>query len=60
MFTFRTVRPSAILALSVIALCPDFAWAQQVDITLPDPIPMGTTRGERVDRLVIKNAIIVS
>ena len=60
MSTSRTVRPSAILALSVIALCPDFAWAQQVDITLPDPVPMGTTRGERAERLVIKNAIVVS
>jgi hypothetical protein len=29
-------------------------------VVLPDPIPMGTTRGERYDRLILKNATVVS
>lgn len=29
-------------------------------VTLPDPIPMGTTRGERYDRLILHNATVLS
>lgn len=29
-------------------------------VTLPEPIPMGTTQGQRYDRLILKNAIVVS
>jgi imidazolonepropionase-like amidohydrolase len=31
-----------------------------MEISMPEPIPMGTTRGERASRLVIRNAIVVS
>jgi imidazolonepropionase-like amidohydrolase len=34
--------------------------ASATRVTLPDPIPMGTTQGERYERLILKNAVVVS
>ena len=30
------------------------------DITLPPPIPLGTTQGQRADRVLIRGATIIS
>ena len=51
-----SVFVSVVLALSA----PAFSVQGSTDIYLPEPIPMGTTQGERANRLVIRNAIVVS
>jgi len=42
----------------LLALAPIATAAQ--DIVLPDPIPLGTTVGQRANRLLIRNAMLVS
>ena len=48
--------PAAWLVLA--ALQPLGLRAQ--DVTMPEPIPLGTTQGQRANRLLIRNATIVS
>lgn len=48
-------------AFAALAYAPLAGSAQSLtQITLPPPIEMGTTQGDRVDRLIIKNAIVLS
>lgn len=53
------------IAVTLLLLTPLVAHAQNVERFLTpaagdDPIPMGTTKGERYNRLVIRNATIIS
>ncbi len=47
-----------VVGLLIAALTPLGAQAQ--DVTMPEPIPLGTTLGQRSNRLLIRNATIVS
>lgn len=51
------MRPALALVL-VLAVAGAPAVAQ--DIALPDPLPLGTTVGQRAERLLIRNAMVVS
>ena len=56
-------RPLVIGAAAALALSAGSVSAQQTAagrVTLPDPIPMGTTQGQSYDRLILKNAMVVS
>lgn len=53
------VRVARLAAVSALALLgPRSASAQ--DVSLPEPIPLGTTVGQRAQRLLIRNAMVVS
>ncbi len=54
---FRLLHASLVATLLAV-LTPLVTVAQ--DITLPEPIPLGTTQGQRANRLLIRNATIVS
>lgn len=60
----RTLFGLAALApCTLVAYAPAPAGAQNTSATrvvLPEPIPMGTTEGQRYDRLILKNAMVVS
>jgi imidazolonepropionase-like amidohydrolase len=48
-------------ALATFMLAASAAAAQNpMEIAMPEPIPMGTTRGESASKLVIRNAVVVS
>jgi imidazolonepropionase-like amidohydrolase len=60
-----TTRLARLLALGSVLLlmwpaAPAAAQAAADRVALPDPIPMGTTTGERYDRLILRNATVVS
>ncbi|HEY7819383.1 MAG TPA: hypothetical protein VIG29_14260, partial [Vicinamibacteria bacterium] len=54
----RTTRLTALLVFGMAVT--GGASQSEMEITMPEPIPMGTTRGERVGRLVLRNATVVS
>ena len=54
---YRRFRESAV-GLVVAALLPLGLFAQ--DVTMPEPIPLGTTLGQRAGRVLIRNATVVS
>ncbi len=59
----RYSMPLVLIAAAAVLLPVQPASAQQTAasrVTLPDPIPMGTTEGQRYDRLILKNAMVVS
>ncbi|HXV60302.1 MAG TPA: amidohydrolase family protein, partial [Vicinamibacteria bacterium] len=54
------MRNLAFLCLVVLIAATAQAQRRDMQVVLPDPIPMGTTRGESVARLVVRNATVVS
>lgn len=59
----KKVNPATISVLVGVVLAlraPAFSIQGSTEVYLPDPIPMGSTQGELADRLVIRNAIVVS
>lgn len=47
-----------VVVTALLGVAPAAVAAQ--DVALPDPIPLGTTQGQRAQRLLIRNATVVS
>ena len=63
MYPSSPIARVCILGSGLLVMWPAGSAAGQAAadrVVLPDPIPMGTTRGERYDRLILKNATVVS
>ncbi|HLE69365.1 MAG TPA: hypothetical protein VJH87_06765, partial [Vicinamibacteria bacterium] len=54
----RLTRLTAFLVVALAAVSG--ATQPEMEIAVPEPIPMGTTRGEKAGRLVLRNATVVS
>ncbi len=58
--TFTAAALAALMALATAPATPRASAAAAQDIVLPEPIPLGATRPQRSNRLLIRGAMIVS
>jgi len=58
--TITGVGVLAFLSMTAHGASPAVAQSAVDRVTLPEPIPLGTTKGERYERLIVRNATVLS